>query len=314
MEVVAEGPAGCADSGGGCTGPAGSCDMGSSLPLVSATIENVDPNDPDTVLADPVEVGEGASPDLTGVAFRVTLSGPILDTVTVRVDLQDGEATQADNDYSGTDITLTFEPGDPLSQVVLADVIGDSVVEGDESFRVVLVEARSNAHDVQMGLATATVLIVDDDPQPINFNDYTIESYGGGQDASGSVTVEDGGSTLHMVGNLWKKISFPYVVTADTVLEFDFKSTVQGEIHGIGFDVDNSISSGYTFRVYGTQGWGIGAFANYGGSAPDWKHYTIPVGQYYTGSMNYLIFAMDHDGGSSNGENYFRDVAVYESD
>ena len=43
----------------------------------------------------------------------------------------------------------------------------------------------------------------------VNFHDYL------------AVTVEDGGATLHIVGNGWRKINFPYVVTPSTVLEFD---------------------------------------------------------------------------------------------
>ena len=58
------------------------------------------------------------------------------------------------------------------------------------------------------------------------------------------VSVEDGGATLRIVGNGWKKVAFPYVVTADTVLEFDFSSSVEGEIQGIGFDTDDVISRG----------------------------------------------------------------------
>lgn len=148
-------------------------------------------------------------------------------------------------------------------------------------------------------------------PPPINFNDYVIESYAGFQDVWGWTDVQDGGSTLLMIGNLWKKIGYAYNVTADTVLEFDFASTFKGEIHGIGFDDNNSASSNYTFQVYGTQNWGIQNFHNYSGFS--WRHYVIPVGQFYTGAMNYLTFIMDADGGLSIGVNYFRNVAVYEN-
>ena len=77
----------------------------------------------------------------------------------------------------------------------------------------------------------------------LNFNDFSIDPYGGGQDGVGQITIEDGGVTLHLIGNQWKKIDFVYEVTADTMLEFDFKSGVGGEVHGIGFDTDLGISS-----------------------------------------------------------------------
>ncbi|MEL7531430.1 MAG: T9SS type A sorting domain-containing protein, partial [Bacteroidota bacterium] len=140
----------------------------------------------------------------------------------------------------------------------------------------------------------------------INFS--TINSYGGSQD-NGSSSVQDGGATLVIQNNAWKSISLNYTVTANTVIEFDFRSTDQGEIHGIGFDSDNSISSNRTFRVYGTQNWGIGTYDDYSGTA--WKSYTIPVGASYTGSFDRLFFVCDDDA-SSAGNSYFRNVKIYE--
>ncbi|MCP4544637.1 MAG: hypothetical protein GY832_46645 [Chloroflexi bacterium] len=148
----------------------------------------------------------------------------------------------------------------------------------------------------------------------LDFGDYPIQSYGGsGQDKNPTVTVEDAGATLHIVGNGWKKIAFPYTVTSDTILEFDFKSGARGEIHGIGFDTDNGTSSNRTFQLYGSQSWGISAFNDYASTAPAWKHYRIPVGEYYTGNMLYLIFANDHDVSNPTGEGLFANIAVYES-
>ena len=102
-----------------------------------------------------------------------------------------------------------------------------------------------------------------------------------------------------------------YDVTADTVLEFDFKSGSQGEVHGIGFDTDLGISSNLTFKVFGTQNWGLSAFNNYD-AAGAYKHYQIPVGQYYTGAFSYLFFANDHDVSSPTGESYFSNIEIYE--
>ncbi|MEZ6070513.1 MAG: hypothetical protein R3C10_09630 [Pirellulales bacterium] len=55
------------------------------------------------------------------------------------------------------------------------------------------------------------------------------------------------------MGNGWKSVDFDYNVTGNTVLEFDFRSDQLGEVHGIGFDNDNSLSPDSTFKVYGTQ-------------------------------------------------------------
>jgi len=172
----------------------------------------------------------------------------------------------------------------------------------------------ANDHDVGSPTAESVLsnIKVYEQSEALDFNGYTIESYGGSQDVNGTAVVEDGGATLRIVGNGWKKIAFPYTVTAKTVLEFDFSSSAQGEIHGIGFDVDNGISANRTFKLYGTQNWGIRDYADYAEYAPEWRHYTIPVGEHYTGEMLYITFTMDHDVSSPTGESLFRNVRVYE--
>jgi hypothetical protein len=61
-------------------------------------------------------------------------------------------------------------------------------------------------------------------PSPIDFTQAIISSYGVRQDAlnQADVSVEDGGATLHIAGNGWKKIALSYTITPTTVLEFDF--------------------------------------------------------------------------------------------
>lgn len=147
----------------------------------------------------------------------------------------------------------------------------------------------------------------------LNFNDVAIQSYGGGQDAtcSGPVEVLDGGATLSITGNCWKQVNFPYLVTANTMLEFDFSSSTPGEIHGIGFDVDNGISANRTFQVYGSQTWGIQAFHNY--TPGNIQHYVIPVGQFFIGQMNSLVFANDHDAPPQNAQSMYTNIRVYEA-
>jgi hypothetical protein len=152
-----------------------------------------------------------------------------------------------------------------------------------------------------------------DAPLAVDFDNFTIDSYGGPQDVAGSATVNSGGAALHMVGNIWKKIDLNYDVTAKTVLEFDFKSCKDGEIHGIGFDTDLSISAGRTFQVDGAQTWGIQDFHDYA-ATPGFKHYQIPVGQYYFGPMTYLFFVNDHDVTNATSESVFRNVRISERD
>ena len=123
---------------------------------------------------------------------------------------------------------------------------------------------------------------------------YEVSSYGGSsQDKSGPVEIRDAGLSLFLEGNRWQKIDLTYTVTENTVIEFDFQSTVQGEVQGLGFDDDLTISSNRSFKVYGTQNWGISDFATYSGSGV--THFTIPVGEFYTGDFQYLFFMNDDD-------------------
>ena len=143
----------------------------------------------------------------------------------------------------------------------------------------------------------------------IDFSSYTISAYGNGQDA-GTFSLWNGGEGVILQNNAWKSIAYSYTVTTNTVIEFDFGSTAQGEIHGIGFDTDANISSNRTFKLHGTQNWGITNYDNYP-SNDSWVPYTIPVGQFYTGSFNRLFFVCDDDnGGTSN--SYFRNIKIYE--
>ena len=131
------------------------------------------------------------------------------------------------------------------------------------------------------------------------------------QDVAGNVVIEDDGETLALTDNTWRRTNTTYTVTANTVVEFEFSSSSQGEIHGIGLDEDDGLSSNRIFKVHGTQNWGLGDFDTYSGT--DFVTYRIPVGQYYTGAAMRLVFVNDFDAGSGN-TSRFRNVRLYEDD
>jgi len=151
----------------------------------------------------------------------------------------------------------------------------------------------------------------------INFNDYSLVSYAnsqysGSQDANGVATVSTDGKQLTLQGNTWKSIAYTYTVTANTVMEFDFSSSQKGEIHAVGLDNDDQISSNRAFPLYGTQSWGKQNFKNYPGGGGV-QTYQIPVGQFFTGSMTRLFFTMDHDVSAPTGESVFSNIRLYEA-
>ena len=141
----------------------------------------------------------------------------------------------------------------------------------------------------------------------LDFNDFSITSFSN-QDAAGNSSVGNGGASLTLTNNTWKYIAFNYTVTPNTVIEFQFSSSGQGEIHGVGFEDDNSLTSTRYFKVHGTQNYGVTNYDNYSGGT---TNYVIPVGNFYTGSMDRLVFINDNDGGSGNNST-FSNVRIYE--
>ncbi|MGB0716033.1 MAG: PKD domain-containing protein [Phycisphaerae bacterium] len=206
-------------------------------------------------------------------------------TISFEVSVNDGSEITTDT------VTITVEP-QVEAEFVLTPIPDVTVDEGQS---VTLRASASSANT-------------------IDFASGTITSYGGGQDVNATVSVEDTGSTLHLTGNGWKDLDFPYTVTENTILEFDFKVTETGEIHGIGFDTDDGISQNRTFQLHGTQDWGIGNYTADEVKEGEWIQVRIPVGEFYTGDFDKLFFVNDHDGGLRNAETFFSNVRVFESD
>ncbi len=143
--------------------------------------------------------------------------------------------------------------------------------------------------------------------EALDFNNFTVSSFAD-QDSAGNFSVSTNGASLTLTNNTWKSIPLDYTVTANTVIEFEFNSTAEGEIHGIGFETDNNLSANNYFKVYGTQNYGVTNFDNYSTGTTT---YVIRVGDSYTGTMNRLVFINDNDGGSGN-TSTFTNVRIYE--
>ncbi len=141
----------------------------------------------------------------------------------------------------------------------------------------------------------------------LDFNDFSITAFSN-QDSAGNFSVGNSGASLTLTNNTWKYIPMNYTVTANTVIEFQFSSTSQGEIHGVGFEDDNSLTSTRYFKVHGTQNYGVTNYDNYTSGTVT---YTIPVGSSYTGNMDRLVFINDNDAGSGNNST-FSNVRIYE--
>ena len=226
-----------------------------------------------------------------------------------------------DKNSRGSQITETFCLSDDCISFEINDSYGDGIccAYGQGSYQLVDADGNNIASGGNFGFNESKNICFDGaggggggqgSCLTINFNDYTINSYGGGQDI-GSYEIRNSGATLKIQNNAWKSIALNYEVTANTVIEFDFASTLQGEIHSIGFDNNNSISASKSFKVHGIQNWGILNYDNYPGGN-SWQPYKIPIGQFYTGTFDRLFFVADHDGSPRNGNSYFRNIKIYE--
>jgi len=160
----------------------------------------------------------------------------------------------------------------------------------------------------------SNVLIYEDndgeggDPLEINFEQFDITEYGVNQNTIGFAEVLENGNSLRLDGNIWRKIPINITLSTTSVLEFEFRSTLEGQIHGIGFDNDNKVSSGRTFNLFGTQMWGNKSFTYTGNG--EWQSFVIPIGEFYTGEFPWMIFAMDNDTPSPNSDSEFRNIVI----
>jgi hypothetical protein len=137
----------------------------------------------------------------------------------------------------------------------------------------------------------------------IDFNNHTISNfYTENDDANSTVTVEDAGATLHMQGDIWKKIDLAYIVTKDTVIEFDFEGLHEGESHSIGFEDNDTLTKNRYMQIWGTESYGRDDHNDYQ-LIDGVKHYKIRIGEIYArnnGSSylvpaSYLVFIGDDD-------------------
>ena len=130
--------------------------------------------------------------------FAVTLSKASSTPVTLHYATSDGTAT-AGADYVAGSGTVTFAPG-VTSQAVHVDIIGDTVMEPNETFTLTL----SDPSGATIAKATATGTIIDDDmdgmpmPDPGNGDYVDIMTFGmfHGSDHTGTDAFEGGRTAI----------------------------------------------------------------------------------------------------------------------
>jgi outer membrane autotransporter protein len=131
------------------------CANGNLNPVLSEYRARVtildDDSQPGLSIADD-KVGEGNSGSRSGV-FQVRLSPAATGTVTVNYRTRDGSA-RAGSDYRSTSGQLVF-PAGQTSAAINVEVFGDTLVEGDETFFVDLLQA--SGAQINRGRGTGTI-------------------------------------------------------------------------------------------------------------------------------------------------------------
>jgi hypothetical protein len=102
------------------------------------------------------------------------LSGPLDHEVTVAFSTADGTATVANNDYQAHSGVLTFAAG-VTSQTVAVNIVGDTTVEGNETFFLNLSDPVGTA----LLASQSTALILNDDGQQAAIRLQLVDQNGG---------------------------------------------------------------------------------------------------------------------------------------
>ncbi|RMG36627.1 MAG: hypothetical protein D6725_10320, partial [Planctomycetota bacterium] len=121
--------------------------------------------DPVLVSIDSVTMDEGDGSPNVFFVFTVTLSESSDVPIDVDYATSDGTAT-AGSDYVAAAGTLRFDPGVTV-QTISIEIIGDTVIEPDETFFVTLTVANSDFVSVLAGTGQGTI-VDDDNPGPAN--------------------------------------------------------------------------------------------------------------------------------------------------
>ena len=264
--------------------------------------------------------------------FTVDLDRSHLETITVDYTTLDGLAV-AGEDYVAANGTLTFAPGE-TQKTVTVDLISDRLSGRDEDFQLKLSNVSSNAaivDDTGIGSIIDPLLqvgLTGGREANLQLASYPPDLEKDPNNLDLEVSSDHSSLTIQGNGNGWKEIPLGEYIGTDTkplnpysVIEFDFKSTTAGTLHGIHFegsdhhDFYRPWEEGRFFQLYGSSEFGIQDFNDYQDSFGEWKTYQIPVHEYFD-TTNYrrfgewIVFA--HEGNSDESNTQFRNLQIKE--
>ena len=267
--------------------------------------------------------------------FNVSLDRAHDTAITVDYTTIDGVAV-AGEDYTANNGTLTFAPGE-TEKTIEVDILSNTS-NRDEDFKVQLSNVSSNATiSDSEGIGniidpTFNIGFADGSDTNLALASYPPDLEKDPTNLPFDVSPDRTSLTIEGDGNGWKEVQLvDDLATRDsplnpyTVVEFDFKTTEAGKLHGLHFesrdhhDFYSPWESGRFFQLHGSDEFGIQDFNSYEDSFGEWKTYQIPVGQFIDNTIHHdgnskavqwLVFA--HEGNSDDSNSQFRNVEFKE--
>ena len=256
------------------------------------------------------------------VVFTVSLDRRGTEPITVDYSTVDNVAI-ASEDYAATNGTLVFALGE-TEKAIEVDIIGDNFSR-DEDFKLQLSNPSDNA-TVNDAEGTGNILdssfnikLPDETDVNLQLASYPPDLEKDPDNSPFEVTAEHDSLSITGDGNGWKEIPLgEYIGTGEkplnpnSVVEFEFKTTEEGKLHGIHFegkdhhDFYAPWEQGRFFQLAGSGEFGRQDFNDYD-SLGEWKTYQIPVHQYFD-TTNYrrfgewLVFAHEGSNDESNSQ------------
>jgi len=154
----------------------------------------------------------------------------------------------------------------------------------------------------------------------VDFSAVASVLYKGQGNGVGTETVSGDGSSVTLVGNLWRAYQIPtYTITSDTILEFTINAADIGEFIGVSLDSDDYATNAPALFVAGGSQYSSSFGAVSFQLQPRYLSgdgavtYTVSVANYISGDVNYIGIFADDDSVPETADVTISNVRLYES-
>jgi hypothetical protein len=119
------------------------------------------------------------------------------------------------------------------------------------------------------------------------------------------------GGTLKLTDNAWKAIQTgPLAVDANTVLTFELRTDVEGELQGIGLGASDALDANLLYQLAGVQSFTRQSENGAYTAGDGWQSFEIAVGADIPGTYDRVVLMADDDRPGAPSDTYFRDITL----